>query len=302
MKKLIKSRNTIIAVIAAASILFAVTGCNNAANAADGTTKGTSSAANTNGTDTSNTAASEPITIYAATGGSPRPFTFVDENNELTGHNIELVKAIFDRLPQYKLEIEVTDFTSIFEGLDSDRYQLGVNNFAMNDQRKEKYLFPEPIFANEYVAVFAEGSEKGKKVEGWGDLAGLKTETSVGINITTSLEAYNENNPDAPIIIEYTEADLLLQIQDVESGKIDFVLMDKPIFEYYQKDFNFKVEGRLLSDELSYDLLPKPYSYLIVSKGNDQLLADINKALKEVVEAGISKDINLKWFGADYTP
>ena len=47
----------------------------------------------------------EPITIYAATGGSPKPFTFVDTDNQLTGHNIDLIKAVFDKLPQYKLEI-----------------------------------------------------------------------------------------------------------------------------------------------------------------------------------------------------
>ena len=128
----------------------------------------------------------EVTTIYAATGGSPKPFTFVDDSNELTGHNIELIKAVFDKLPQYKLEIEVTDFPSIFAGLDSDRYQIGVNNFAMNEERKEKYLFSDPIFANQYVAIFAKDSDKAESVETWDDLAGLKTISQAGINITTT--------------------------------------------------------------------------------------------------------------------
>jgi len=66
-----------------------------------------------------------PRVIYAATGGSPRPFTYVDDSGKVVGHNIELVRAVFARLPQYKLEIEVTDFPSIFAGLDADRYQIG---------------------------------------------------------------------------------------------------------------------------------------------------------------------------------
>lgn len=244
----------------------------------------------------------EVTTIYAATGGSPKPFTFVDDSNELTGHNIELIKAVFDKLPQYKLEIEVTDFPSIFAGLDSDRYQIGVNNFAMNEERKEKYLFSDPIFANQYVAIFAKDSDKAESVETWDDLAGLKTISQAGINITTALENYNNTNPEKPIEIEYSESDLVLQIQDVEAGKYDFVLMDKPMFEYYQKEFNFNVVGAQISNEVSKDLLPQPYSYLLISKGNEQLVEDINKALKEVIEDGTSKSINEKWFGSDYTP
>ena len=71
--------------------------------------------------------AAEVRTIYAVTGASPRPFTYYGDDNELTGQNIELVTAIFDKLPQYELVWEVTDFPSIFAGLDSDKYQLGVN-------------------------------------------------------------------------------------------------------------------------------------------------------------------------------
>ena len=252
------------------------------------------------GTDAA--AEGEVTTVYAATGGSPKPFTFVDDSNELTGHNIELIKAVFDKLPQYELEIEVTDFASIFAGLDSDRYQIGVNNFAKNEQRKEKYLFTDPIFANEYVAIFAKDNKKAETIESWDDLAGLKTISQAGINITTALENYNTANPDNPIVIEYSESDLVLQIQDVEAGKYDFVLMDKPMFEYYQNEFNFNVTGITISNDVSKDLMEEPYSYLIVSAGNEQLVEDINKALKEVIEEGTSKEINEKWFGSDYSP
>jgi polar amino acid transport system substrate-binding protein len=244
----------------------------------------------------------EPITVYAATGGSPKPFTFVGTDNKLTGHNIDLINAVFEKLPQYKLEIEVTDFPSIFAGLDSDRYQIGVNNFAKNEKRKEKYLFTDPIFANEYVAIFAKDNNKAANIGSWDDLAGLKTISQAGINITTALENYNAANPQKPINIEYSEEDLVLQIQDVEAGKYDFVLMDKPMFEYYQKEFNFNVTGATINNDISKELMGEPYSYLIVSKGNDKLVEDLNKALKEVIEDGTSKEINLKWFGNDYSP
>jgi len=75
---------------------------------------------------------SEKIVIKAATSGNPRPFTYIGDDGELLGQNIELIQAVFDRLPQYELEIEVTEFPSIFTGIDSNLYQLGVNNIAKN--------------------------------------------------------------------------------------------------------------------------------------------------------------------------
>lgn len=48
--------------------------------------------------------------------------------------------------------------------------------------------------------------------------------------------------------------------------------------------------------------MSEPYSYFVVGKEETQLAEDINAALKEVVEEGISKQINEKYFDEDYSP
>jgi polar amino acid transport system substrate-binding protein len=249
------------------------------------------------------TAEAAPIVVRAATGGSPRPFTYVDESGKLVGHNIELVQAIFDRLPQYKLELEVTDFPSIFAGLDAGRYQIGVNNFAENEERKQKYIFSDPIFKNRYVAaVAATNTALGSQVKTLRDLAGKRTANSVGINVATAIENYNKANPDALILQSYTDANLLVLLQEVEQGRWDFNLIDKPMYEVYQREFNLALQGIELSDEVSGNIMSTPFSYLIVGKGNEQLVADINRILREIIRDGTSKRINEKYFGSDYSP
>ncbi|MDR0759790.1 MAG: transporter substrate-binding domain-containing protein [Treponema sp.] len=244
-----------------------------------------------------------PIVVRAATGGMPRPFTYVDESGKLAGHNIELVQAVFERLPQYKLELEVTDFPSIFAGLDAGRYQVGVNNFAENEERKQKYIFSDPIFKNRYVAaVAASNTALGSQVKTLRDLAGKTTANSVGINVATAIENYNKANPEAQILQTYSDADLLLILQEVEQGKWDFNLIDKPMYEVYQKEFNLALKGIELSDDVSGNIMSTPFSYLIISRGNEQLAADINRALREVILDGTSKRINEKYFGSDYSP
>ena len=88
-----------------------------------------------------NAEAAEGVTVIkAATSARPRPFTYIDDEGNLTGQNIELIKAVFDKLPQYELEIEVTEFASIFTGIDAGLYDLGVNNIAKNPDRDGKPL------------------------------------------------------------------------------------------------------------------------------------------------------------------
>lgn len=244
---------------------------------------------------------SEKITVVAATSGSPKPFTY-EEDGELTGQNIELIKAVFEKLPQYKLKIVKVEFSSIFSGLTSGHYQIAVNNLAKNAEREKNYLFTDPIFKNSYVVIFKNGSDKAQTADEWSDLAGLSTVGSSGVNSTTAIEEYNKANPDNTIELNYSSEDLKSQLEGVESGKYDFLVMDKPMFEYYQKEYSLDLTGKTISGDLSTALMSEPYSYFVVGKEETQLAEDINAALKEVVEDGTSKQINEKYFDEDYSP
>ena len=319
MKK-IKSAQKITGIIAAAALAAGMlTGCGSTASAsipADDANQAEQEAAEAPAAEETEAPANEEAeaaeesaeapagevkTIVAVTGASPRPFTYYDDNNELVGQNIELVNAIFEKLPQYDLKWEVTDFQSIFAGLDSDRYQLGVNNFGMNDERKEKYLFTDPVFANQLIIVSGKDVDLPEgEVLDYSDLAGLEFVGQAAVNQTTNVENYNDANPDNPITLTYTEEDLANQLQAIQDGKYDFTTIDAPMYYgYYQPEFGLDLKVNFLKGYGTNDGL---FSYFLVSKGNEQLVADINKALYEVVTEGKSKELNEKYFGSDYTP
>lgn len=242
--------------------------------------------------------AKEGVTVIkAATSARPRPFTYIDDDGNLTGQNIELIKAVFDKLPQYELEIEVTEFASIFTGIDAGLYDLGVNNIAKNPDREAKYLFTDPEMVNHYIAVV----NKNIDITGITDLtelAGKKYVGAAGNDKTTVIETYNDAHPDQQITIDYTEADVLQTLYDVESGKEDFLIIDAPMyFGYYGPEFNLDVNTFDLSNVKSAS-----YSYFIVGKENTKLAEDINEALKQVIEEGISTEIDIKFLGEDYSP
>jgi len=238
--------------------------------------------------------------IIVATGGMPKPFSFVDSNNNVTGYDIDVVKAVFEKLPQYDISFEKTEFTSIFAGLDSDRYQIGANNFAMNEKRKEKYIYSDPIFKNQYVIAVA---DKNNDIKSFTDLLGKKTEVSTGTNYATALENYNSKHSDKPVSLSYTDADLVSILQHVESGQFDFQLIDAAMLKGYIEEYGLKIKTISLSKEDS-DLIGTPYSYLLIGKGanGDALSKDVNKALAEVIKDGTIKKISEKYFKDDFSP
>lgn len=283
MKNLIKKAATF--ALSATLVAGALSGCG---AAKDATT-----------TENGEASAEGVITIHAVTGASPRPFTFYGDDEQLTGHNIELVTAIFDKLPQYELVWEVTDFPSIFAGIDSGKYQIGVNNFVKNPEREEKYLFTDPTFANAYIVVTSSDIDLPDEVT-LEALEGLNFIGQPAVNLTTIAENYNESNPDHQVIINYTEEDLSVQLQDIAAGKYDFTIIDKPMyFGYYQPEFGYDFKTANLN---GYGVGDGLFSYLMIGKGNEQLVDDINVALKEVIEDGTSKEICEKYFGDDYSP
>lgn len=242
----------------------------------------------------------DKITVNIATGGSPRPFSYVNDSDEIDGFDIQVVKAIFTGLPQYKINIEKTEFPSIFAGLDSDRYQIGANNFASNAERKEKYIYSDPIFKNQFVIAVAENRDD---IKTFADLEGKKTTVSPSVNYTVALENYNKDHAKTPVELNYSEAELATVLQNVESGADDFNLIDAAMLQLYIKEYGLKLKAIPLSQEDS-DRIGVPYSYLILSKGqnSEQLTQDVNQRIKELIQDGTISEISEKYLNGDFAP
>ena len=68
-------------------------------------------------------------TIVVATAGDVPPFDYEDKGN-LTGFDIEVLKAVDEKLSDYEIQFQRTAWESIFPGLDSGHYQAAANNLS----------------------------------------------------------------------------------------------------------------------------------------------------------------------------
>lgn len=261
------------------------------------------------GSDTANasdgSAGANAEVLIVATGASPRPYTFVDENDELTGYDIEILKLVDERLDDIEFRFEVAEFPALFAGLDSGRFDIVANNLSATVERREKYDFSVPTIEAQFGIVTSSDSDLGV-VTSLDQLAGKRTYGQPGLNFTKMLEQYNEENPDAQVIIEYTELDLQLQYQNLAAGLVDFNFAERIVYKGYGPDAGLDLEfAPLDSDYLVETYGTNLYSAYAFSKAKDHSasLAKIDAVITELLEDGTIVALSEEFFdGLDITP
>lgn len=217
-----KTTKILLSAIATLGLLLTGCGSSDSSSQAAG-----SNADNTQSQSGGDNSTSEVKTIKAATMGSPAPYIVVEEDGSVTGYDFKVLNEVFNRLPQYDLEVVVTDIGSVFTGVQSGLYDIGVNNFSYNAERAETYLYSFPYDTVSYVFLTKDGS-----VKSFADAAGKSFHGTAGISVTNAIEAWNEKNPDQAINVEYVEQGTNIA-QEVYDGTVEFTIMDKAMAVEY---------------------------------------------------------------------
>lgn len=250
------------------------------------------------GGDKKDSASSEAATpgkkeIVVATNASPKPFNY-EENGELTGYEIEVVRAIFKDSDKYDVKFEKTEWSGVFAGLDADRYQMAVNNISYTKERAEKYLYAAPTAKNPNVLVVKKDDNSIKSLD---DIGGKSTEVVQGTTTAKQLEDYNKQHADNPTVLNYTKADFQQIMVRLSDGQFDYKIFDKIGVETVIKNQgldNLKVI-ELPSDQ-------QPYVYPLLAKGQDELKSFVDKRIQELYKDGTLEKLSKQFFGDTYLP
>ncbi|MCI1985023.1 MAG: transporter substrate-binding domain-containing protein [Lactobacillus sp.] len=243
-------------------------------------------------------------TITVGTGGMPKPFTYETADGKLKGYDIDTLRAIDKKLPQYQFKYTKTDIPGVLGGVDSGRYQIGANNFGYNKERAEKYYFSKPIFLDQTVIVVRKNNTSIKSIA---DIGGKTTVEQAGVNYDLILKNFNKKHTSNQAKITYSSEDVSKSVQDISTGKYQFFLLDRPLYNSYIKTFkitNLKAIP-VSTAELSKYTEGTSRSYFLFQKSasGKKLKKAIDKALVAVQKDGEQTAISKKYFdGNDYAP
>ena len=221
--------------------------------------------------------------IVIAMEGTWAPWTYHDENDELVGYDVEVGKAIAEKLGVTATFVE-GEWDGLLAGLDAGRYDIMVNGVGVTPERQEKYDFTTP-YAYNRTAVIVRGDYD--EISSMEDLNGKKTANTISSTYAEQAEAYGAT---------VTGVDDLNQtIELLLAGRIDATLNAEVVFADYQKahpEANIKIAA--YSDDVERVAIP-------VRKSADTatLLAAINQALAELDADGTLSALSVKYFGTD---
>lgn len=237
--------------------------------------------------------------IIVATNANSKPNTYM-ENDKLTGYDIELTRAVFKQLPEYKLKFQVIDFNSVLSGVDNGRFQMAANALSWTAERAEKYGYSLPLSKSATsVAV-----KPGMKVKTLTDLAGKTTEVLAGVQVATMLETWNKANPDKAMHLTYMDASypLTSYVADVDSGKSDFVMYDQISLTQIikQQNYNLKVQPIDLGTTDKHT----GFNYFIFGKDRDDktLQKKVDDVLVKLYKDGTMGKLSEKYLGGVFIP
>ncbi|MDY3024935.1 MAG: amino acid ABC transporter substrate-binding protein [Streptococcus hyovaginalis] len=227
--------------------------------------------------------------VTVATAGDIRPFSY-EKDGELTGYDIEVLKAADKVMPDYKFQFKKTSWESIFVGLDSDHYQVAANNLSYTEERAEKYLYSNPIATNPLVLV----SREEAKVNDLSEIGGLTTQDDTGTSTAKLVTDWNEKHKDNPSKINYSGEDVSKRLLDLENGEFDYLIFDKISVDTIidQKGLDLEV--------VEIDTDSNPNNYIVFSDDQEDLKESFDKALKKLDQTGKLEKLSEKYLGGNY--
>ncbi|USB33598.1 transporter substrate-binding domain-containing protein [Paenibacillus sp. YPG26] len=227
--------------------------------------------------------------IIVGTGTQFTNVCFIDENGKLTGYDVELVKELDKRLPEYEFEFQTMDFSSLLLSLETKKIDFVAHQMEKNPEREAKYLFnkePYSIFLNKVVVP-----KTNTDIKSIDDLKGKKVITSATSNEAYILQEYNKKNKDA-IEIVYSNAPSNDRTNQILTGRVaatittDFALNDMPNGD----------KLKTVGDALTHS------DVLFVLRKDEQELSDkLDQAIKELKADGTLAKLSIQWLGQDFT-
>lgn len=223
--------------------------------------------------------------LVVGTSGTLIAASYYDDNDQLTGYDVEVLREIGKRLG-LEVRFEIMGIDSMLPAIQSGRIDVAANDIEPTESRQEKFNFSEPYKYSYTTMAVRESDNSG--IETLEDLKGKKA----GGGATTIYSQIAEHF--GAEIITYGNAPNEAYLSDVSTGRTDVVVND-----YYLTKFGvaaFPDFDLHLHPTLKFNPTEQAVA---IPKDADLLTEEINNALSEMREDGTLSELAIKFYEED---
>jgi len=216
--------------------------------------------------------------LVAGSSAEYPPFEYVADG-KLVGYDVDMAEEITRRMG-VKVVWEKIDFKGIVAALTAKRVDALITALTWTPERAERISFSDPYFDAGIGAITPQSSTI-QKVE---DLTGRK----VGAQLGSSGERYVRDTVGSKVGQLLTYDSIVLAINDLKNGRVDAVVNPLPVLRYaVRNDPGFRYTAVWDSRVVGINTRLE----------DKELLAEINRHLRDLKAEGFLAKLETKWFG-----
>lgn len=220
-------------------------------------------------------------TIRIATESSFKPFSYLDNQGNLVGFEIDLANALCDEM-KAKCNITSYDWDSLIPSLQAGKADAIMSGMSVTPERSAVVDFSQPYFNNTFALI----AKKGENLT----LESIAGKTVGAQQATVAADYLTQNQPKATLKTYDKQDNAYL---DLTAGRIDVMISDiAPALDWLKTDAGkgYEVQGKPINVN---DVVA-----VAVRKG-DPLKGEFDKAIDALKTNGKYDEIAKKHLGVD---
>lgn len=222
--------------------------------------------------------------ITVGTEGTYAPFTYHDASGKLTGYDVEVMRAVADKLG-VKVEFKETQWDAMLAGLKANRFDIVANQVALTTPERQATFDKSEPYSWSGAMMLARQDET--RIQTLADVKGIKAAQTLSSNYGKMA-----TKAGAEIIPVDGMAQALTLVQQ---KRADVTFNDAlSLLDYLKKNPN---SG--LKTVWSAPATEKVGAGFVFNKGNEEANAKISEAVKQLREEGVLKKLSEEFFGVD---
>lgn len=204
---------------------------------------------------------------------APYEFHYIDENGKdvIGGFDVDIANEIANKIG-VDLVIQEMDFDALVSALPAGKVDLVISGMNPTEERAKVVDFSEVYYNSRHgILVRAEDADK---YQTFADLEGAK----VGVQLGSTQEKIAKT--EIPNVNLQQLSNINNLILELKAGKVDAIVMEKPVAEMAVKSNPELAVGKPTYEEQTGG------NAVGIAKNNPQLLAKVNEVITELNESG----------------
>ncbi|SOC11670.1 amino acid ABC transporter substrate-binding protein (PAAT family) [Ureibacillus xyleni] len=239
--------------------------------------------------------------VKVAFAQAAKPITYVDENGEPAGYDVDAMKLVDEYLEDYEFEFVPTTDEDLFIGVEQGKYDVGVKNAFFTEERTESFLYPQEFIGLSSAGLVLKADKA--DVKNLSDFASANyTLAPIAASSAqyTIVADYNEANPNNQVQLEAGEEFNLDVIQWVIEVRVDGAITIEAI--YAAQVLNEEGPYYQFKDDLVYNEFSVIKTWPLFNKKHTEFAAAYDQAIAEIRASGELSKLMEHYYGKDLYP